>query len=418
MTKRGGLGRGLSALIPGAVEEGTAAVSSRSRSNAVEPNPRQPRTMFDDETLDALALSIQEVGILQPIVVRKTAAGFELIAGERRLRAAKQAGLATIPAVVRESDDAESLREALIENIHREDLNPIELAEAFRELLEELGLKQETLAERLGVSRSHIANTIRLLQLPLEVQQLLADGRMQAGHGRALLSLGDAEAQRTLAVRIAAEDLTVREVEELVRQLPRASRRGQRPRAGLQPAPEPKENPLAEVEEILSEQLATRVQIQMGTQAGEGRDRVRLRGRPGPDRLRDRRVRPRARARVAATRRYELPATLEVASRRGQGCGGARVQRRTRSHSSSKRDARRLRGHRQQAGVGHPRRHVHVETQGCPSRVDHHVGARRRRAVRAPRTPRAAAAWDAAATSGDRRAGAKYSVAPGVYRAA
>lgn len=269
MTKRGGLGRGLSALIPGAVEEGTGTGLLEVPVNAIQPNPRQPRTVFTEETLSALALSIQEVGVLQPIVVRRTADGFELIAGERRLRAAKAAGLATIPVVVRESDDAESLREALIENIHRDDLNPIELAEAFRELLEELGLKQETLAERLGMSRSHIANTIRLLQLPADVQQLLAGGKIQAGHGRALLSLVDAEAQRTLAVRIAAEELTVREVEELVRNYLEhpAGVEGSKPT--LKAVPEPAENPLAEVEEILSEQLATRVTIQMGKRRGK-----------------------------------------------------------------------------------------------------------------------------------------------------
>lgn len=263
--KRGGLGRGLSALIPGAVEEGGALLEVPV--GAVAPNPRQPRTSFEDETLEALAQSIQEVGILQPIVVRRVGQGFELIAGERRLRAAKRAGLATIPAVVRESDDTESLREALIENIHREDLNPVELAEAFRELLEELGLKQETLAERLGVSRSHIANTIRLLQLPAEVQHLLAERRIQAGHGRALLSLAEAEAQRTLALRITAEDLSVREVEELVRNYlehPSGAKA-----APLKAAPEPEPNPLAEVEEILSEQLATRVTIQMGKRRGK-----------------------------------------------------------------------------------------------------------------------------------------------------
>jgi ParB family chromosome partitioning protein len=234
----------------------------------VAPNPRQPRTTFEDEALDALALSIREVGVLQPIVVRKTSSGFELIAGERRLRAAKLAGLATVPAVIRESDDAESLREALIENIHREDLNPIELAEAFRELLEELGLKQETLAERLGMSRSHIANTIRLLQLPPDVQAQLAGGRIQAGHGRALLTLGDAEAQRSLALRIAAEDLSVREVEELVRTYLEHPSQPERPPA-LAAVPEPSENPLAEVEELLSEQLATRVEIQMGKRRGK-----------------------------------------------------------------------------------------------------------------------------------------------------
>lgn len=269
MTKRGGLGRGLSALIPGAAEEGGGTGLLEIPVNAVQPNPRQPRTVFEDESLDALALSIQEVGILQPIVVRKTTSGFELIAGERRLRAAKKAGLATIPAVIRESDDTESLREALIENIHREDLNPIELADAFRELLEELGLKQETLAERLGMSRSHIANTIRLLQLPAEVQQLLAEGKIQAGHGRALLTLGDGEAQRTLAVRIAAEELTVRDVEELVRNYLEHPAGATPPKAALHAAPEPRANPLAEVEEILSEQLATRVSIQMGRKRGK-----------------------------------------------------------------------------------------------------------------------------------------------------
>ena len=264
--KRGGLGRGLSALIPGAVEEGAGLLEIPVE--AVAPNPRQPRTTFEDEALDALALSIREVGVLQPIVVRKTGSGFELIAGERRLRAAKLAGLATVPAVIRESDDTESLREALIENIHREDLNPIELAEAFRELLEELGLKQETLAERLGMSRSHIANTIRLLQLPPEVQALLAEGRIQAGHGRALLTLGDAEAQRSLALRIGAEDLSVREVEELVRTYLDHPSQPDRP-AQLEAVPEPSANPLAEVEELLSEQLATRVQIQMGKRRGK-----------------------------------------------------------------------------------------------------------------------------------------------------
>jgi ParB family chromosome partitioning protein len=270
MTKRGGLGRGLSALIPGAIEEGAGSGLLEVPVDAVAPNPRQPRTSFEDESLDALALSIREVGVLQPIVVRKTTSGFELIAGERRLRAAKKAGLATIPAVMRDSDDAESLREALIENIHREDLNPIELAEAFRELLEELGLKQETLAERLGMSRSHIANTIRLLALPSDVQALLAEGKIQAGHGRALLSLADGEAQRTLGVRIAAEELTVREVEELVRNYLEHPAGDTASKAALAAVPDPaRANPLAEVEEILSEQLATRVTIQMGRRRGK-----------------------------------------------------------------------------------------------------------------------------------------------------
>src|SRR6266480_6030582 len=219
MSKRGGLGRGLSALIPGAPEAGEGPNGLLEVPvNAVAPNPRQPRTRFDDEAIEALAASIREVGILQPVVVRRSGdAAYELIAGERRLRAARLAGLATVPVVVRDSDDSDTLREALIENIHREDLGPIELAEAFRQLLEELGLKQEELADRVGVSRSHIANTIRLLQLPLDVQQLLMDGRIQAGHARGILQLPDNDSQTALALRIAAEDLSVCRVEELAR---------------------------------------------------------------------------------------------------------------------------------------------------------------------------------------------------------
>jgi ParB family chromosome partitioning protein len=175
------------------------------------------------------------------------------------------AGLATIPAVIRESDDTEALREALIENIHREDLGPLELAEAFHELLEELGVTQETLAERLGMSRPHIANTIRLLGLPADVQRLLSDGKLSAGHGRALLALPDEEAQVSLALRAAAEQLSVREVEELVRTYTGDGHKARSPgarRAGRDPA-------FAEVEEILSEQLATRVRIKMGKRRGK-----------------------------------------------------------------------------------------------------------------------------------------------------
>ena len=267
MAKRGGLGRGLSALIPGAPEAGENAGLLEVPVNAVAPNPKQPRTNFDEETIGALAASIREVGILQPIVVRKHGGGYELIAGERRLRAARIAGLATIPVVVRDTDDSDTLREALIENIHRQDLGPIELAEAFRQLLEELGLKQEELADRVGVSRSHIANTIRLLQLPLEVQQLLTDAKIQAGHARALLSLGDAEAQSALALRTAARDLSVREVEDLVRRYVESA--GESPEnRGAGPGQTTPDTSLTEVEEILSEQLATRVSIQMGKKRG------------------------------------------------------------------------------------------------------------------------------------------------------
>jgi len=236
--------------------------------NAIAPNPKQPRSRFDDETLAELAASIREVGILQPIVVRRTGQGYEVVTGERRLRAAKLAGLATVPVVLRDSDDSDLLREALIENIHREDLNPIELAEAFRQLLDELGLKQEELADRVGVSRSHIANTIRLLALPLEAQQLLADDKISAGHARALLALGDADAITSLSLRVAAEDLSVRETEEIVRRYIEApgEQKSARKETGAGKASDPN---LAEVEEILSEQLATRVVIRMGRKRGQ-----------------------------------------------------------------------------------------------------------------------------------------------------
>ena len=271
MSKRGGLGRGLSALIPGAPEAGEAASGLMEVPvNAVAPNPKQPRTRFDEETIATFAASIREVGILQPLVVRRAGDGrYELIAGERRLRAAKAAGLASVPIVLRDSEDADLLREALIENIHREDLNPIEQAEAFKALLGELGLKQEELADRVGVSRSHIANTIRLLALPLDVQQLLADEKITAGHARAVLSLGDKEAMTSLATRIAAEDLSVRQTEDVVRrflEVPQATEDKKRVAESITAKPDAN---LAEVEEILSEQLATRVSIQMGAKRGK-----------------------------------------------------------------------------------------------------------------------------------------------------
>jgi ParB family chromosome partitioning protein len=261
VVKRGGLGRGLSSLIPGAAQEqGLLEVPV----SAIEPNPRQPRVDFPEESLAALARSIREVGVLQPVVVRARDGGYELVAGERRVRAARLAGLATIPAIIREGDDTEGLREALIENIHREDLGPLELASAFQELLEELGVTQETLAERLGYSRAHIANTIRLLSLPGDVQRLLAEGKIQAGHARALLGLPDEDARSSLALRIVAEELSVRQVEDLVRSYT------DRPGPVEPPRPEkPQEAWVAEMEEILSEQLQTRVRVAPGRRKGK-----------------------------------------------------------------------------------------------------------------------------------------------------
>jgi ParB family chromosome partitioning protein len=255
-------------LIPGAPEAGEEVAGFLEVPvNAIAPNPKQPRTHFDDEALAGLATSIREVGMLQPLVVRRTTDGrYELIAGERRLRAARAAGMPAVPVVLRDAGDDQLLRDALIENIHREDLNPIEQAEAFKALLGELGLKQEELADRVGVSRSHIANTIRLLALPLDVQQLLTDDKITAGHARALLSLGDGGAMSSLALRIAAEDLSVRQTEESVRRFVEApAAKSNETKAAPPDAADPL---LAEVEEILSEQLATRVSISMGAKRG------------------------------------------------------------------------------------------------------------------------------------------------------
>jgi ParB family chromosome partitioning protein len=256
--KRGGLGRGLASLLPGAAHtEGLVEIPV----GAIAANARQPRKEFDQEELAAMAQSIREVGILQPIVVRPSGGGYELIAGERRLRAAGLAGLATIPAVVRDGSDTDSLKEALIENIHRADLSPLEMAAAFQELLEDLGATQEAVADRLGCSRAHVANTIRLLSLPSDVQRLLAAGRIQAGHARALLGLPDDHARSMLALRTAAEQLSVRQVEDLVKRYTGSN--PARPRPPRVPDPR-----LAEVEEQLAERLGTRVLIVSGRRKG------------------------------------------------------------------------------------------------------------------------------------------------------
>jgi ParB family transcriptional regulator, chromosome partitioning protein len=259
--QRGGLGRGLSALIPGAAEEGGLVEVPV---GAIAPNPRQPREAFEQESLAALAASIREVGVLQPIVVRRLDRGYELVAGERRLRAARLAGLATVPAVIRETDESESLREALIENIHRQDLGPLEMAAAFQELQDDLGVSQEELAERLGYSRPHVANTIRLLHLPSDVQRLLAEGSLSAGHARALLALEDPEAQRALALRVAAEGLSVRQVEELVK-----TYRGPGAIRGPARSAGPPDARILQAQELLADELSTTVRIQMGRRKGK-----------------------------------------------------------------------------------------------------------------------------------------------------
>jgi len=232
----------------------------------VVPNPKQPRQVFDDEALEELTYSVREFGLLQPIVVRERSlddgGGYELIMGERRLRAARAAELDTVPAIVRDTDDDALLRDALLENIHRVQLNPLEEAAAYQQLLEEFGATHEELAQRIGRSRSQVTNTIRLLKLPVKVQTRVAAGVISAGHARALLGLGDAEAQEALATRIVAEGLSVRATEEAVA-LAAAEQPASRRRARRISAPG--------VEDLagrLSDVFETKVRIQIGRAKG------------------------------------------------------------------------------------------------------------------------------------------------------
>ncbi len=216
MNRKGGLGRGLAALIPPG-EEQSAALLELSLSG-ISPNPRQPRGVFDDDELEGLSASIRDMGVLQPIVVRPLGdERYELIAGERRLRAAKLAGLTKIPALVRHTEDGDLLKEALVENIQRVQLNPLEEGAAYQQLLDDFGVTQEELAQRLGKSRPAISNAMRLLSLPGSVQRKVAAGVLSAGHAKALLAVEDRHEQDRLADRIVAEGLSVRATEEIVR---------------------------------------------------------------------------------------------------------------------------------------------------------------------------------------------------------
>jgi ParB family transcriptional regulator, chromosome partitioning protein len=200
-----------------ALRQVTGAYFEEVAVDAITPNPRQPRRTFDDDAIDELAASITEVGLLQPVVVRSLGAGrFELVMGERRWRASQRAGLEYIPAIVRETHDNDMLRDALIENLHRQQLDPLEEAAAYQQLLDDFGATHEQLAQKIGRSRPHISNTLRLLNLPPAVQKRVAAGVISAGHARALLSLNDPQAQERLAQRIVAEQLSVRAVEEIV----------------------------------------------------------------------------------------------------------------------------------------------------------------------------------------------------------
>lgn len=265
--RKSGLGRGLDALLSATDRptEGFALVSI----GAITPNPRQPRERFDEEALEALAASIREVGVLQPIVIGPSDDDGKhvLVAGERRLRAARLAGLEVIPAVIRESDDAGRLAEALIENVQREDLGSLEEAAAYRSLMEDFNMTHDRVAERVGKSRSAITNTVRLLNLPGAIQGLLADGRLSAGAARALLGTNDTAFAVRIANRACDEGWSVRQVEDAVR----------KHEGGEDVVPTRRERPaeIIALEERLTEKLGSPVKIQYG-QRGGGRMTIRF----------------------------------------------------------------------------------------------------------------------------------------------
>ena len=271
-TRKGGLGRGLDALIPTSVipqditTPSGVVVADRNEVdiNLISPNPKQPRTIFDEEQLAELALSIKEVGLLQPPVVRSIGNGkYQLIMGERRYRASKLAGLKSIPVIIRQTPDDQLLREALVENIHRSQLNPLEEGAAYQQLLNDFGYTHDELADRLGKSRPAITNTMRLLNLPASVQRRVAAGVLSAGHARALLSLTDEKEIEALANRIVAEGLTVRAVEEIV-STGAAKLKGGSVKRGKILAPR-----LKEISDQLSDTLDTRVNVELGKQKGK-----------------------------------------------------------------------------------------------------------------------------------------------------
>jgi ParB family chromosome partitioning protein len=296
MAKRTGLGRGIGALIPtadqaerpvdvffpGASLRPTAAEATvgpdtetpalgevpgihliQVDPNSIVANPRQPRTHFDAEDLAELVHSVREFGVLQPVVVRKNAEGdYELIMGERRTRAAREAGLDVIPAIVRDTADEDLLRDALLENLHRSELNPLEEASAYQQLLEDFGITQEELATRIGRSRPQISNTIRLLKLPVPVQQRVAAGVLTAGHARAILSLETPESMQRLADKVVNEDLSVRATEEAAKSQPSAG-------TSAKATPGARRAYLDEVAGKLGDRLNTRVKIALGARKGQ-----------------------------------------------------------------------------------------------------------------------------------------------------
>jgi len=279
MARRSGLGKGLGSLIPAGTDD-TGGDGSTTRLadvsvDEISPNPYQPRVHFDEDSLGDLTESIRQIGVLQPILVRQTDDGYELIAGERRWRAAQRAGLASVPAIVRAADDLGSMEQALVENLHRQDLTPLEEAAAYNQLLEDFELTHEQVAERVGKSRAAVTNTLRLLGLPPGVQRLLTDGRLSAGHARALLGTPDRARQEALAQQAVDEGWTVRAVENAIRGAtesndpsPEDTSEPLGDGAGISPLTRLRPPGLLEIEKLLAERLNTRVSISMGARKG------------------------------------------------------------------------------------------------------------------------------------------------------
>ncbi len=274
-TRKGGLGRGLDTLIPTSITSPTGIqIADRNEVdiNSIVPNPKQPRTIFDADALAELSASIKEVGLLQPPVVRDMGNGtYELIMGERRLRASKLAGLKTIPVIIRQTPDNELLREALLENIHRSQLNPLEEGSAYQNLLNDFGYTHEELASKVGKSRSAITNTLRLLNLPAVVQRRVAAGVLSAGHARALLTLNDESEIEKLANRINAEGLSVRATEEIVAttQNTTGGNNSNKPSSGKGANSSALTARLKEVADEMGSTLDTRVTVELGKQKGK-----------------------------------------------------------------------------------------------------------------------------------------------------
>ena len=270
-------GRGLSSLIPGGMDEvfGRSDDAPALRDiplQSIRPNPHQPRRLFDEDGLQELAASIAQIGVLQPILVRPADSGYELIAGERRWRAAGIAELEVIPAIVRTTDDMSSMEQALVENLHRADLTPLEEAAAYHQLIEDFDFTHEQVAERVGKSRSAISNALRLMALPTEIQQYLGDGRLTARHARSLLSIDDAETQLRYAREAVSNELTVRELEALISGQSSQQSVTQPPQpadgAGLVGGTRLRKAGVIEVEEALAQWLDTRVRVSLGASKG------------------------------------------------------------------------------------------------------------------------------------------------------